>query len=290
MKPINYRILSLFLFIIISWGIAWPINKMGLNYMSPLWYTTTRLLIGTAVMFMFVIAMKKFAFPQRHDWPLIATIGLLQVGLYILLVNIGLARIPAGHAAMLAYTTPLWIMPIATFFFKEEATFSKWVGFLLAITGLLILLSPWEIDWSDSQVLVGCMMLLLASLCWAISIFCARYMTWRKSPLQLMPWKLLVGTLPILLFAWIKEPQVNTVWNQDLILSLLYTGALVTGLSYWCGILVSKELPSTIVSLGFLGVPLCSTLTSAMFMHEAITLPTASAMGLIVLGLVFVTT
>jgi drug/metabolite transporter (DMT)-like permease len=129
-------------------------------------------------------------------------------------------------------------------------------------------------------------MLLLASLCWGISMLCARYMQWNKSPLELIPWQLLIGTIPVLLFACLKEPIMHVEWTMPLFVSLAYTGILVTGLSYWSGVVVNKELPATVVSLGFLLVPVFSLTISAMFMHEAITLPTISAMLMILMGLV----
>lgn len=285
MKKLNYRILGLFIFIVLSWGIAWPINKIGLNYMSPAWYTVWRLIIGTTTMMLVVIAVNQFSFPRLKDLPLILIIGLLQISIYILLANIGLSYLPAGRASLLAYTTPLWVMPAATFIFHEEAGPLQWLGFFLGIGGLFLLLSPWEIDWSDGHVLFGCSMLLLASLCWAISMLGARYMEWTKSPLELIPWQLLIGTIPILVYAWIKEPVLVVEWHAPLVLSLLYTGALVTGLSYWSGLVINKELPTTIVSLGFLVVPVFSLIISSLFMHEVINPLTTIAMLLIVLGL-----
>lgn len=282
---INYRMLGLFVFIILSWGLAWPINKMGLEYMSPAWYTAMRLIVGTITMMAIVIAIKKFAIPKAKDLPLVVIIGLLQISIYILLANIGLTYLPAGRSSLLAYTTPLWIMPAATLFFNEEAGWLRWLGFLLGIGGLLILLSPWEINWSDKHALLGAAMLLLASLCWAISMLCARYMQWNKSPLELIPWQLLIGTIPILVYAWVKEPHVVITWNAPLILSLLYTGFLVTGVSYWSGLVINKELPTIVVSLGFLIVPVFSLCVSAYFMHEVINLPTITAMGLILAGI-----
>lgn len=288
MKKFNYRILGLFVFIIFSWGLAWPINKVGLAYMSPVWYTVLRLLIGTVTMMTLVIALKKFTLPNRKDYPLIFIIGLLQISLYILLANIGLAYLPAGRSSLLAYTTPLWVMPITTFFFHEEAGPLRWFGFFLGLSGLVILLSPWEMDWSDGNIVFGSAMLLLASLSWAITMLCARYMHWTKSPLEMIPWQLLVGTIPLLLFAWLTEPTMVVEWNSALILSLIYTGVLVTGLSYWCGLIINKELPPIVASLGFLLVPVFSLIISAIFMGEAINLATATAMMLIIVGLVCV--
>ncbi len=285
MRKINYRMLGLFVFIILSWGLAWPINKIGLAYMSPVWYTAIRLLVGTATMMAFVLSIGKWTLPQRKDYPLITIIGLLQISIYILLANIGLKYLPAGRASLLAYTTPLWIMPIATLFFKEEGGWLRWLGFALGLSGLIILFSPWEMNWASPDVLFGAAMLLLASLCWAISMLCVRYMQWTKSPLELIPWQLLVGTLPIILFAWIEEPTLTVEWNMPLLLSLVYTGFLVTGLSYWSGIVVNKELPTIIVSLGFLLVPVFSFIVSAVYLHEVITTPTLAAMILILGGL-----
>lgn len=287
-RTFNYRIFGLFVFIIFTWGMGWPINKVGLMYMSPIWYTTSRLLIGSAVMLALVTAANKFSLPRRKDIPLIAIIGLLQISVYMLLANIGLTYLPPGRSSLLGYTTPLWVMPLATFFFQEEAGFLRWVGFFLGLGGLIILMSPWELNWSDPNVIFGSSMLLLASFCWAISMLCTRYMQWTKSPLELIPWQLLIGAIPMLILALIKEPAVSIEWNSTLILSLLYTGVLVTGLSYWTGVVINKELPTITVSLGFLLVPVLSLIISATFMHEIISLPTITAMIFILLGLVCV--
>lgn len=288
LPKLNLRVVGLFVFIILTWGMAWPVNKIGLTYLSPAWFTAIRLLIGTATMMLLVTAMGKFSLPKREDLPLIGIIGLLQISIYILLANVGLMYLPAGRSSLLAYTTPLWIMPAATLFFNEESTLLRWFGFFLAIGGLLILLSPWEMIWSDWHIIFGASMLLLASLCWAISMLCTRHMHWTKSPLELMPWQLLVGTLPILAYAIIKEPVLTIVWSPSLVMALIYTGILVTGLSYWSGLVINRELPTTVVSIGFLLVPVCSLIFSAFYLHEIVTFPTIAAMTLIISGLVLV--
>jgi len=288
MRQVNYRILGLFSFIIFSWGLGWPANKVGLEYMSPHWYTAARMVTGTLTMLAFVMATGKLSLPRWQDVPLICIIGLLQISLYMLFANIGMSYLPAGRSSLIGYTTPLWIMPIAIVFFKEESSWLRWTGFGLGFSGLLVLLSPWEMDWTDGNVVFGSAMLLLASLCWAISILCARYMKWTKSPLELIPWQLLVGTIPVIIYAIIKEPVISVTWSTPLVLSLIYTGILVTGLSYWSGVIINRELPATVVSIGFLLVPVFSLTISAIFMHEAISVATISAMLMIMAGLICV--
>lgn len=288
MPRINFKILALFLFIVFSWGLGWPANKMGLAYASPVWYTAIRLVAGAVTMFTFVGIAGKFSLPKWHDFPLIFVIGILQIALYIYLANLGLTYLPAGRSSLLAYTTPLWVMPIAVFFFHEDGAPIRWIGFALGLGGLFILLSPWELNWTDKNVLFGAAMLLLASFSWAISMLCVRYMKWTKTPLELIPWQLLLGAVPMVIYALAKEPSIPVTWNTPLLLSLVYTGVIVTGLSYWSGVVINKELPTIVVSLGFLLVPVVSLTLSAFFMHEAITLPIIAAMTLIIAGLICV--
>jgi drug/metabolite transporter (DMT)-like permease len=285
MKPFNYRIFILFIIIIFSWGLAWPVNKIGLLYMSPLWYTTVRLVIGSVAMLLVCFCLKKLSLPQRQDWPLILTIGLLQIGVYILLSNVGLAYLPAGKSSLLAYTTPLWVMPIATLIFHEESGISRWIGFIIAIVGLTLLIEPWKLNWTDYHIILGRCALLLASFAWAISMFCIRHMPWNKSPLDLIPWQLLTGTLPVMVFACVKEPVMQVTWNISLLLSLAYTGVIVTGISYWLGVIINKELPTIVVSIGFLCVPVLSFIISVIFMGELVNLQTVIAVSLILSGL-----
>ena len=217
----NFRLFSLFSFIVLSWGLSWPITKVGLAYMTPLWYTAARLIVGTVTMTAIVIMAKKFQLPKREDLPLILVVGLLQISIFLWLANEGLAYLPAGRSALLAYTTPLWVMPIATFFFKERSTLKRWIGFACGVLGLIVLMSPWELTWTK-EVLYGTAMLLASSLAWAISMIGARYMAWNKSPLELIPWQLMIATIPMIIYAYCREPLPIIVGHWDTTLLLSY--------------------------------------------------------------------
>ncbi|EKD72612.1 MAG: hypothetical protein ACD_45C00625G0004 [uncultured bacterium] len=288
MKTLTSRLPALFVFTVLVWSFAWPINKIGLDYISPLWYTAIRMIVGTIIMMLLVLACKQLKLPKRRDLPLILIVGWLQIGLFILLINLGLAYMPAGRSALLSYTTSLWIIPLSILILREWPKPLHWVGFICSLMGLTMLLSPWELNWSNWHIIVGCGMLIAASLSWAISMLCVRYMQWHQSPFALLPWQLLAGAIPIALLALSQEPSLVIHWTGTLVFSLAYTSILVTGFSYWAALVLNKELSPLVMSLGFLIVPIFSIALSAVFMHESITLITGSAMGLIVLGLIFV--
>lgn len=284
----SLKLIFLVLGVIIIWGLSWPVSKIGLGYMSPGWFVTFRLLIGSFTMFVIVASCGRFALPRLIDLPIILVIGLLQVALFMLFVNYGLHHVDASRSAILVYTTPIWVIPLAIFFFDEKVTVLQWIGFLLGVVGIVILLGPWAMDWSDPQTLLGNGCLLLAALSWAISMLCARHMEWSRPPFELIVWQLLVAVIPISCLAFITEPYQAIQWSPTLFACLLYAGVLATAFGYWGVVVISKELPSSKASLSFLGVPLAGFLFSALLLHEAITASIIGALSFILAGLIFV--
>lgn len=281
----KYGIYLLLAFNVITWALAWPISKIGLDYMAPIWYTVYRLIIGAVACFAILGLQGKLSWPQRRDLPLIISIGCLQMALFLMLINYGLSFVGAGRAAILVYSTPLWVTPLAMLFFSEKVTFLKLIGVLLGLGGIFLLFSPWEFNWNDSAVVLGNMMLLTAALVWAIAMLHTRYGKWHSSPIALVPWQLLLATILTLPAALLLEPSAHIEWNTPLVLTLLYNGLLASAFGYWAGITVSKNLPVVTTSLYYLSVPVLGMLCSALMLGESLSVTALSAMALIVIGL-----
>lgn len=284
----SYKIYLLLIVTVLIWGLSWPVNKIGLQYMPPLWFATFRLFLGTLTLFILVGALRKLKIPHRNDFPLILIIGILQIGLFMLFLNLGLKEVPSGRSAILTYTTPLWVMPIAIFFFHEKGSFLKWLGFCLGMGGVIVLFSPWSVDWTNHRMLWGSAVLLLAAICMSIPILCARNMRWHSSPLELLPWQLLLGTTILFVLAYFIDPHPFIEWNKTLFLSVGYTAIFSTAFGYLGAITLSKELPSITASLGFLGIPVAGLVFSALLLHEPITTTLIISGVLILSGLVSV--
>jgi drug/metabolite transporter (DMT)-like permease len=58
---------------------------------------------------------------------------------------IAVARIPAGIAATLNGTTPIWIIPGVVIFFKEKVSLRALLGAILAVGGVAVLFLADEI-------------------------------------------------------------------------------------------------------------------------------------------------
>ena len=74
--------------VVVLWGINWPIMKIGVAAIPPLWFGVLRLAIGAAVLFLVLIGTGRLAIPTRRDLPIIASVGLLQMAGFLALVNV----------------------------------------------------------------------------------------------------------------------------------------------------------------------------------------------------------
>ncbi len=284
-KKTSIGLYVLFIIVVLAWGLSWPVNKLGLQFIPPLWFASSRLVFGTISMFVITIVLRKCILPSIKDLPLILSLGIFQIGLFILLINLGLSFVSSEQSAILVYTTPLWVMPMAIFFFKEPSSMMKWIGFLLGIVGVLIMLNPWKIDWTDKSMILGMFFLMSASLSLSISILCARYMTWHHTPIELISWQLLVGALIVSITTYILQPNPLLHFNLTANLCIGYTAIAATAFGFWGMSIISKELPATITSLGILGVPISGVIFSVLLLHEVFQLYMFFALVLITFGL-----
>ncbi len=264
------KLYLIFVVVILIWGLGWPINKIGLQYIPPFWYASGRLVFGTLSMFIIGLYLRKLIIPTTQDLPLLLTLGIFQNGLFILFLNLALTNIESGTAAILVYTTPIWVTPIAILYFKERNSIFKWLGILLGIIGILCMLNPSAIDWSKDQTKIGVLYLLLAAFTVSIGILCAKYLKWYHTPIELAPWQLLIGSIIILIVAVIVEPYPVLEWNLTSTLSLGFTSIFATALGFLGIAYVSKTLPATVSSISLLAVPVSGVIFSALILNEAI--------------------
>ncbi len=275
---------GLLVLVVLIWGTNWPIMKIGLRSIDPLWFTSIRLSIALVTISLLLFFSGRLKRPHKQDIPIVLGVGVMQFALFVTLVNLGLTEVNAGRAALLAYTTPLWVTPGAYFILKEKVSRMQLVGVGIGLCGLLILFNPLSFDWNDLSVVKGNAILLVAALGWAFSILHVRKHQWVGSVLELAPWQLIVALLIVVPFAWWSETR-PIIWSPELVVILLHNGILATALAQWASIRVIQMLPAVTVSLGFLMVPLMGILSSTIFLEESFTLTLGLGAALIVGGL-----
>ncbi len=271
--------------ILFAWGLSWPIMKLTLHDIPPLWLGALRLGIGCLTLFVALLISGRELLPNRKNLPLLLSVGLAQMGGFTMLITLGLTHVEAGRSAILAYTTPLWVTPIAVLFFKEPLSKLGLSGIILGILGVVCLFNPLTFNWSNHVALVGNGLLLLAAFVWALVIIHIRFGKHHSTPLELAPWQMLLGTIFILITAFIFEPSPTIHWSWSLAAELAYLGPIASAFAYWGAIELNRQIPATTISLLLLAVPVIGLVSSAIILDEHISFNTFIAMLLILAGL-----
>ncbi len=282
----TYQGIAFLMIAVLGWGLVWPINKVVLESMSPYWFAAIRSAMGAAALLVISIPGGRLVVPPRSDMPILLSITLLHMVGFALLASIGLQLVPVGRSVVLAYTTPLWVMPAAALFLGERLTLRRTIGVALGLFGLVVLFNPFAFDWSERTSVIGDATLLLAAFCWAASIVHIRGHTWRSTPFQLVPWEALLATVILFLIAPLAEPWVAVVWDAKLMGLVLASSIVGVAIPYWAIAMASRRLSAITVSQGLLGAPIIGIAVATIALGEVPDLSVWSALALVIGGVV----
>lgn len=258
--------------------------KMGLQFVTPLWFAATRMFLGALCLFAFLALKGRVRLPGRGEIPILVFVAVFQIGLPTGLIHAGLSFMDAGRSAILVFTIPLWVAPMAVLALGERLTRMNVVGITMGLAGIAVLFNPLSFDFSNSLALTGNGFMILASMSFAVAIILIRRHSWTGPIIQLLPWQMLLGTAILVIAAAAIEGRPNFEWSPLLVAILAYNGPIASGFCFWAYITVSRNLPAMSTALGSLGVPVLGVLSSALILGEVISLIIVSGLILISMG------
>ena len=270
--------------VVLAWGLTWPVNKVVLATLPPIWAVSLRAAIATIALFALQAASGRLTLPPRGDLPVLISITLLHMVGFNLLASWGLGLVPTGRTVVLAYTTPLWVTPAAAFLLHEPLTPRRAVGVVVGLAGLVSLFNPLTFDWRDHRVVLGNLAIVVAACLWAASIVHIRAHRWRSTPFVLIPWETLLTTVILIPIALASTPMPHVDWNPRFVLLLVYLGIPGTAVAYWAVAMASRHLPAVTTSLGLLATPVVSVITATLWLGEPVTVSLVVAIVLVLGG------
>jgi drug/metabolite transporter (DMT)-like permease len=259
---------GLLVLVILTWAISWPVIKVGVASVPPIWYGCLRYAIAALCLFCLVALRRELVFPPRSDWPLVVVSGALQMGVYSALTGLALTVLPPGRASVLAFSTPIWVVPLAAWWLHERISRLAALGMGIGILGVLAIAAP-SIHPNGSDQIVAYTMLMGAAAAWAISIVFVRSHSFNATALVLAPWQMLVAAALLFPLAIVVEGSPSAIGASGA-WSLAYVGPIATAFAYWAVVEAGRHFRASTMSMALLATPSLGILISALTLGEAV--------------------
>jgi drug/metabolite transporter (DMT)-like permease len=286
-KPWRPPIVYLYLAItVVSWAANWPLMKLALADAPPFVFVLLRLGGTLALMAPALLVIREPLLPVPGERFGQFVVGLLQVAGFLIFGIVGLSILPAGRAIVLAYTMPLWAIPVEIWLAPQILRRGHLVGAAVGFAGLLLFMNPGLVDWSDVRVLLGNAMLLLAAICWALGSVLYRQRVWRTGFWAQTFWQLLASLPAIALVAMPAVLGEQVRWSFGLGLILAYNWIVTTALGYFLWNKVLTAMPAAVAGQVMALTPVGGFLLSAAIFGGEVSLDVLASIALIVAGIV----
>ncbi|HKY48679.1 MAG TPA: DMT family transporter [Acidimicrobiia bacterium] len=271
--------------VVLILGFNWPILATGLRSISPVWLSALRLGGGLVIVLLITALTGDLHRPRRDDQPIIWSVGVGKLALTYLLVFTALRILPPGRSSVLAWTSPLWTAPLAVAFLGERMTRARWVGLGMGAAGLFFLFEPWVLDWSDGEIVWGHVLLIAAAFVSAATMVHIRHHGGsRGTAMQLMPWQMLAGAVPVTAIAFLVEGWPRIEWTPQLIAIVAYQGSLGAAFTVWAQQIILRRISATSTNLILMAVPVVGLLSSAVLVDDPLTVGAVVGLILILIG------
>jgi drug/metabolite transporter (DMT)-like permease len=273
--------------LVLIWGISWPVIKIGVTTVPPIWLACLRYAVGTACLVAIVALRGELTLPSPSDWKLIAVSGVLQMATYSALTALALTCLPPGRSSVLGFSTPLWVAPLSVWWLREQVPWSVRIGVGIGLVGVLVVASP---GWQSlaHQQLVPYAMLICAAVGWAVSIVFVRAHRFQATAFALAPWQMLVAALLLLPCAIAVDGGLPSLDTRALA-SLAYVGPVATAFAYWAVVEAGRYVRAIAMSVTLQAVPGVGLLISALMSQEAVSLSLGLGVLLISTGVLLTT-
>lgn len=274
------RTLLLFAAFVFVWGTQWPAMKLAVAEIPIFTFRALCVTLGAAGLFAIARLKGQSLVVPREQWRALALASLFNMTGWFYFSALALTLIPAGRAAILAYTMPIWAFLLGIPVLKSRPTKGQWLGLVLGLGGIAVLAGDDLLALRAAPL--GTLAMLVAAMSFGIGAVMQKRVVWGASVLTLTAWQLVVGGLPLVVAALIADWGRLEPISWLAIAGLIYTIVLgiLFGLTTWLHLV--SLLPIQVASLSTLLIPVVGLLSSVALLGEPLGWPEIIALALVV--------
>lgn len=263
---IQRRQLAALLALTMMWGLNWPMMKLSLREMTPLYFRALTMSCGALWLFAFYRARGVDMWPRGSQWRSVVTLGLPNMLGWHAVSILGVKELASGRAAILGFTMPIWTVLISSLFLGERLT--RRVAFAaVAVAVTIALLSSVEFSALSGRP-IGILWMEIAALLWAVGTLMMRRARLTLALEALTVWMMLLASACLWLLAWAAEPWPRWQFSDAVWFSLVYSVLINYGFAQIMWANLSRNLPPATSAMSIMATPLVGALSATVIVGE----------------------
>jgi drug/metabolite transporter (DMT)-like permease len=204
---------------------------------------------------------------ERHLWPRLLMLAVLNVTGWMVLMGLALLWLPASEAALIAYTMPVWASLLAWPMLGERPNLLRVVALVMAFAGLAAIMGGNGLAASMSK-LPGIIMALGGAVGFAVGTVLSKKLPLDLPPLTAAAWQIGIGCLPVALVGLAVETTDLAAVTQLGWYLLFYSTVIQFCIAYVSWFAALARLPASVAAIGTMAVPVIGVVASAIALHE----------------------
>ncbi len=267
----------------LGWGFNWPMIKLALSELPVFSFRSACLLGGAAGLFAIAAHSRLPMRVPRGQWGRLLLIALFNITVWNVCIAYGIGYMSSGRAAILAYTMPLWSVPLSAWLLKERISARRIAGVALGMGGMLLLLSV-ELA-SVRAAPIGTLLMVAGAVSWAIGTVLLKRFRIDLPVTSLTAWQLLLGGIPIYAGALAFDlPHLHAL-TLGPALALAYNVVVAFVFCHWAWYKIVTSVPVGVSSLSSLMTPVVGVFSGMLVLSEVPHWQDFAALGLVLAAL-----
>ena len=254
----------------LMWGINWPVMKLSLRELTPLYFRALTMTGGALWLFFFFRARGVRMWPGgahgAAEWRSVVWLGLPNILGWHTLSILGVRELASGRAAVLGFTMPIWTVLLGAAFFGQALTRRVTLAVLAVGTAIALLLAD-ELASLTGRPL-GIVWMELAAISWALGTLMMRRAQLTLPVEALTVWMMGTSAAALWVLAALLEPWPNWQFSPVMWGALAFGVFVNYGLAQiiWFGL--ARHLPASTSAMSIMAIPVIGTLSATFITGE----------------------
>ena len=266
------------------------VSKPLMQFIDPFSLTFFRFIMGFIILTCFMFIKKRgneISRIDRKTMSFLALLGFLNVFFSMSMLQLAVKNSNAATAAVIFCSNPLFVFFISVIIKKEKFSYKKVFGFLLGISGILLVMSS-----KGFKMEMGAIYAMLASISFAGYTIINKKTVKSVQPLIVNVvsffWGLTASALYLIFSGKGISFPITILDSSANILRFLFLGVFISAIGYITFIDTIKKLSPVSASVIFLLKPAVATLFALIFLNESLNKNFYTGLFLTILGSLFV--